>query len=133
MILCASSLRPPDTVGDEALVRLAAGSGCAGVSLADGCALDGAVALARRALHAGLMIGAIAAPLPERPLTAGRRLPRLSAAERDEREAAVALVSQALALAGSLGTPVVTLGFGPLALAVPPAEVARLFRRRELD
>jgi sugar phosphate isomerase/epimerase len=133
MILCASALRPPDSVGDEPLVRLAAAAGCAGISIDRGCTLAGAAPLARRSLHAGLAVAAIAAPLPERALAAGRRLPSLSAAERDEREAATALATQALALAGSLGTPVVSLDMGPLALAVRAAEVARFFQRRELD
>src|SRR5581483_7004368 len=103
MIACASALRPPDSVGDEPIVRLAAAAGCAGISIDRGCTLGGASRLARRVLHAGLGVTTVAAPLPERVLGAGRRLPRLGAPHRDERDAAVALAGQALALAGGLG------------------------------
>jgi len=133
MLLCASGLRPPDSVGNDALVRLAAGAGADGIAIDEGCALGSAPGLARQCLQGGLLVGAIAAPLPEAPLLPGRRMPRLAARERDERQAAAALATQALALAGSIGTGVVSLRMGPLPLAARTEELARLFRRRELD
>ena len=135
MILCASGLRPPETVGNDTIVRLAAGAGCAGIAIDEGCTLAGAAGagdLARQCLKAGLTVGAIAAPLPEGPLAPGRRLPRLAAPDRDEREAAAALATQALALAGSLGTGVVSLRMGLLPLAARADKLVRFFRRREL-
>ncbi len=39
MLLCSSGLRPPTSVGDEALVRLAASAACDGILIGDGCTL----------------------------------------------------------------------------------------------
>jgi sugar phosphate isomerase/epimerase len=132
MLLCSSSLRPPDSVGNDAIVRLTAGAGCDGIAIDEGCALGSAPGLARQCLQAGLTVGAVAAPLPEAPLAPGRRLPRLAAPDRDERQAATALAAQALALAGSIGTGVVALRMGPLPLSARTEELVRFFRRREL-
>jgi sugar phosphate isomerase/epimerase len=132
MILCGSGLRPPDLIGNTPLLRLASDAGCAGILLGEGCTLANASPLVEEAARASLSVGAILAPLPEVRPPAGRRLPRLGAPDRSEREAAVTLALQAFALAGSLGTPMVALGFGPLALAAKTAELGRFFRRREL-
>jgi hypothetical protein len=54
-------------------------------------------------LRLGLGIPSLALPLPERPLPAGRRLPRLAAHARDEREAAIELALRGLEAAATLG------------------------------
>jgi sugar phosphate isomerase/epimerase len=135
MWLCSSSLRPPASVGDEALVRLAAVAGSDGVLLGEGCTLPSAAALVARALHAGLRVATVAAPLDDRTGAARtrRRLPRLGAPDRDERSAAIELAGRALALAGSVGAPLVTLHLGTLQLAARAPDLARLFQRREMD
>jgi sugar phosphate isomerase/epimerase len=132
MLLCASGLRPPDSAGNLAFLRLASEAGCDGILIGDGCALASAAPLATAALRAGLAVGAIAAPLPDTPTPARKRLPHLSSPDRDERTAAVDLALRALALAGSLGSAVVPVGLGPLPLVARPAELARFFQRREL-
>ena len=117
-------------------MRLASEAACTGILVGEGCTLPSASRLVERALHAGLSIVALAAPLgdaPASPALARKRLPRLAATERDERAAATDLALRALALAGSVGTSVVTLRMGPLLLAARPAELAMFFRRRELD
>jgi hypothetical protein len=133
MIFCDSAIRPPDVVGAPALLRLAGEAGCAGIVVGGGCTLAGAALLAADAMRAGLAVGAVRAPLPEARLPAGKRLPRLGAGDRDERDAAVELGRRSIAFAGSLGTGVVTVDFGPLGLAARVAELLRLFRRREMD
>jgi hypothetical protein len=133
MILCASALRPPSSVGDAPLLRLTGDVGCDGILVGDGCTLASATPLATAALRAGLAVGAVAAPLADAPTPSHKRLPRLAALERDEREAATELAARAFAFAGSLGTAVAVLDMGGLALAARPAEIARFFRRRELD
>jgi sugar phosphate isomerase/epimerase len=134
MILCDSAIRPPESVGNAPLLRLAGESGCDGIAVGGGCTLAGAALLAAEALRAGLAVGAVRAPLPEARLAAGKRLPRLGAIERDERAAAVELGRRAIALAAELGdTAVIGLDFGALALAASVAELLRLFRRREMD
>ncbi len=132
MLLCATGLRPPATVGEDAIVRLASEVGCGGVAIGDGCTLPVAASLVRRVLHAGLRVGAIAAPLAERPPAPRKRLPRLCAADRDERAAAIELASRACALAGSVGASLVVLDMGTLSLAVRWADLSRHFRRRTL-
>jgi sugar phosphate isomerase/epimerase len=132
MLLCATGLRPPASVGEEAVVRLASEIGCDGIAIGDGCTLPNAATLVPRAMHAGLRVGAVAAPLPERAPAPRKRLPRLSAGDRDERAAAIELASRACALAGSVGAPLVVLEMGALPLAVRWPDLARHFRRRAL-
>jgi hypothetical protein len=71
--------------------------------------------------------------LPERPLSVGRRLPRLSAHARDEREAAIALALQGLDAAAPVGARLALLDFGEVPLTVRPGELARAFARGEMD
>src|SRR5437868_2632553 len=118
MLLCATGLRPPASVGEEAVVRLASEIGCAGVAIGEGCTLPIAASLVPRAMHAGLRVDAIAAPLPERAPAPRKRLPRLCSGDRDERAAAIELVSRVCALAGSVGASLVVLEMGTLPLAV---------------
>jgi len=132
MFLCATGLRPPPSVGQDAIVRLASETGCDGVAIGDGCTLPIAASLVPRVLHAGLRVDAVAAPLPERPPGPRKRLPRLCAADRDERAAAIELASRACALAGSVGASLVVLDMGALPLALRWPDLARHFRRRAL-
>jgi len=113
-------------------VRLASEAGCDGIAIGDGCTLPIAATLMMRAMHAGLRIGVIAAPLPERPPAPRKRLPRLSAGDRDERAAAIDLALRSCALAGGVGAPLVALDMGALPLAVRWTDLARHVRRREL-
>jgi sugar phosphate isomerase/epimerase len=128
----STGLRPPSSVGEEAVVRLASEIGCDGVAIGDGCTLPIAATLVPRVMHAGLRVGAVAAPLPERAPAPRKRLPRLSAGDRDERAAAIELASRACALAGSVGAPMVVLEMGALPLAVRWTDLARHFRCRAL-
>jgi hypothetical protein len=135
MLICSSGLRPPGSVGEEAVVRLAIGAGCDAVLIGEGCTLASAATLVTRVLHGGLRVAGVAGPLgadggAER---GRRRLPRLGAPDRDERSAAIELAAHAFALAGSVGAPLVVMHMGPLPLAVRPGELQRFFRRRELD
>ena len=70
---------------------------------------------------------------PERPLPAGRRLPRLSAHARDEREAAIALATRGLEAAATVAARFAVLDFGEVTLATRPGELDRAFARREMD
>src|SRR5262245_60534097 len=87
MVLLASDVRLPRGGGGDALLRLAADAGADGIHLAGGCDLELFPRLAASALQTGVAAGALTLPAPERPLAAGRRLPRLAAHARDEREA----------------------------------------------
>jgi hypothetical protein len=69
-------------------------------------------------------------PLAERALPAGRRLPRLAAPARDEREAAISLAAHGLAAAGSFGVQIAVVDFGPVALTADAAAFALAFARR---
>ncbi len=129
----STGLRPPASVGEDAVVRLASEIGCAGVAIGDGCTLPIAASLVPRVLRAGLRVAAVAAPLAERAPAPRKRLPRLCAGDRDERAAAIELASRACALAGSVGASLVVLDMGALPLAVRWTELARHFRRRALE
>ena len=131
MILLASDVRPPRGGGDDPLLRLAAETG------ADGIHLGGRLRprAARRgwpasALRVGVGVASLALPLPERPLPAGRRLPRLAAHARDEREAAIALALRGLEAAAPVGARLALLDFGEVALAVRPGELGARLRAR---
>ena len=133
MIFLASDLRPPRGGAGEALLRLAAETGADGVHLAGGGDLAGHARLAADALRLGLGVPSLALPLPERPLGPGRRLPRLAAHARDEREAAIALALRGIEAAGPVAARFAVLDFGDLALAARPGELARAFARAEMD
>jgi hypothetical protein len=133
MVFLATDVRPPRGGDGDVLVRLASETGAAGIHLARGVDLSVMVALATSALRAGLAVASVALPFPERPLTLGRRLPRLAAASRDEREAAVALTGRGIGAAIGVGARLAVLDFGGVSLATPAADVARAYARRELD
>ncbi|HXU00529.1 MAG TPA: hypothetical protein VN903_06030, partial [Polyangia bacterium] len=126
-------VRPPRGGGDEALLRVAADAAANGIHLAGGCDLAVFAPLAANALRLGLRVASLALPLPERPLPAGRRLPRLSAHARDEREAAIALALRGLETAAPVGARLALLDFGEVALSVRAPELARTFARAEMD
>jgi hypothetical protein len=107
--------------------------GVAGVHLARGGDLGMLPALASLAARAGLTVPSVSLPMPERPLAAGRRLPRLAAPSRDEREAAIALTGRGLGVAIGAGARLALLDFGGVGLATAPVDVARAYARRELD
>jgi hypothetical protein len=132
MIALATDLRPPRAVGPDAIVRLAAEAGSNGIHLGSGCTLAELPPLVAAATRAGLEIASLVLPLPERPLGAGRRLPRLGAPEADERGAAIALVERGLAPVAGRARHVL-LDFGPVGLAASAAAVWRAFSRRALD
>lgn len=133
MLMCATGLRPPASVGEEAVVRLANEVGCAGIAIGDGCTQAIAASLVPRAMHAGLRVDAIAAPLPDRAPAPRKRMPRLSAGDRDERAAAIELALRGCALAGSVGASLVVLDMGMLPLAARWADLLRHYRRRALS
>ena len=132
MVFLSTTLRPFRGPGDDALPRLAADCGAAGVQFAGGD-LGAAMALFPTVARAGLAVGPPALPLAERPLGAGKRLPRLAAADRDERAAAIALVAQALAELAPMGIRQAVLDMGGVALAADRAAFRRAFARRALD
>ena len=133
MVLLASDVRLPRGGGGDALLRLAADAGADGIHLAGGCDLELFPRLAASALQTGVAAGALTLPAAERPLPAGRRLPRLAAHARDEREAAIALALRGIEAAGPVAARFAVLDFGDLALAARPGELARAFARAEMD
>ena len=134
MAFLATDLRPPRADGGERITRLAAETGAAGIHLGGGCDLEilSTSPLVGSALRLGLEVPSVALPLAERVLPAGRRLPRLAAPARDEREAAIALAARGLAAAGSFGARIAVVDFGPVALAADAGAFARAFARRAL-
>jgi hypothetical protein len=133
VIFLASDLRPPRGGDDERLLRLALDGGIAGIHLGAGGDLSLLPVLARLAIRLGAPISSLALPLPSRPLAAGRRMPRLAATARDEREAAIALARQALEVAAPLAVRLAVLDFGEVTLSIRPGDLARAFARREMD
>lgn len=132
MILLSTELRPPRGDGGERIARLAVESGAGGIHIGGGCDLEllsGAPLLAT-ALRLGLEVPSLTLPLPDRPLAAGKRLPRLAAPASDERAAAIALAEQALARATAFGAHVAEVDFGAVFLTAPPGAFARHFARR---
>jgi hypothetical protein len=132
MAFLATELRPPRADGGERITRLAAETGAEGIHLGADCDLEivARAPLVRSALRLGLSIPSLTLPLAERVLPAGRRLPRLAAAARDEREAAIALTESGIAAAASFGAARALLDFGAVALAADPARFALDFARR---
>jgi hypothetical protein len=128
----ATELRPPRADGGERITRLAAETGAAGIHVGADCDLEilATAPLVGAALRLGLAVPSLTLPLAERALPAGRRLPRLGAPARDERQAAVALAQQGLSAAGALGAGLAVVDFGGVALAADAARFARAFARR---
>jgi hypothetical protein len=133
VIFLASDLRPPRGGDDERLLRLALEGGAAGIHLAAGCDLRLLSAQLPLAIRLGAPVSSLVLPLPEQPLAAGRRMPRLAATARDEREAAIALTLRALEMSGPAAVRTAVVDFGEVTLSVRPGELARAFARREMD
>jgi hypothetical protein len=128
----ATEVRPPRAVGPDPIVRLAADAGARGIHLGGGCTLAEVPLVVTAAARAGLEVVSLSLPLPDRPLPAGRRLPRLAAPDAEERRAAIALAEQGLApVAGR--ARYLLLDFGPVALTSSYPDLARAYSRRELD
>jgi hypothetical protein len=128
----ATELRPPRADGGERITRLAAEIGAAGIHVGADCDLEilATAPLVGAALRLGLEVPSLTLPLAERALPAGRRLPRLGAPARDEREAAVALAERGIAVAGAFGARLTVVDFGGVALAADAARFAQAFARR---
>lgn len=131
----ATELRPPRADGGERITRLAAETGAAGIHLGSDCDLEvlATAPLVGAALRLGLEVPSLALPLAERALPAGRRLPRLGAPARDEREAAVALAQRGIEAAGAFGARLAVVDFGAVALAADAARFAQAFARRAVE
>jgi hypothetical protein len=134
MVVLATEIRPPQADGGERLTRLAAETGAAGIHLGAGCdqELVAGGPLVRSALRLGLEVPSLTVPIAERRLASGKRLPRLSAPDRDERGAAIALAERGLSLGSSFGAATALLDFGGVSLAATFGEVAEAFARRAL-
>jgi hypothetical protein len=132
MVFLSTVVRPPRGPGDDALPRLAADSGATGVHFAGGD-LGSAVASFPTVARAGLMVGPPVLPLGDRPLGAGKRLPRLAAPDREERAAAIGLVAQGLADFAPMGVKQALLDLGVVGLAADRAAFRRAFTRRGLE
>jgi hypothetical protein len=128
----ATELRPPRADGGERITRLAAETGAAGIHLGADCdlAILATAPLVGAALRLGLEVPSLTLPLAERALPAGRRLPRLGAPARDEREAAIALAQRGIAAAGAFGARLAVVDFGGVSLAADAARFAQAFARR---
>lgn len=135
MVLLATEIRPPQADGGERLTRLAAEVGASGVHLGAGCDLEVVVGgpLVGSALRLGLEVPTLALPMPERALAPGKRMPRLSALEADERGAAIDLAETGLSVGISFGARVALIDFGPVFLAASASELGRAFARRALE
>jgi len=134
VILCGSEIRFWGGRGGEQLIRLAADTGCDGLALGPWCTRPDAVELIANAATSGLAVPVAAAPLLERPLAAGKRLPYLgSVGDPEERLAAAQLFEQSVEATIPLGVRTFTIAFGDVALSVSPADMGAWFRRRELD
>jgi hypothetical protein len=127
-------LRPPATLGPDRIVRLASEAGFPGLAVDAGVPLSLIKALAAVTFGAGLRVGLAAAPLPDEPLRAGKRLPYLAALDDpEERLAAVGLARRTLEAGAPLGIGLFGLDFGPVALKAREPELRRRFARREMD
>jgi hypothetical protein len=133
VVFLASDVRRPRGGDDDALARLAAETGADGIHFGGGSDLALVAHQAPTVLRLGLAISSLALPLPERSLPAGRRLPRLAAHARDEREAAIGLALAGLEAATTLAARFAVLDFGDVALASRAGDLARAFARREMD
>jgi sugar phosphate isomerase/epimerase len=133
VVFLASDVRRPRGGGDDALARLAAETGVEGIHFGGGADLALVDAQAPTILRLGLGMASLALPLPERPLSPGRRLPRLAAHARDEREAAIELALRGLEAATTLGARFAVLDFGEVALSRRAADLALAFARCEME
>lgn len=130
VIALDSDLRPG--ADPTPLVRVAGEAGFDGIAVGFRGSLRDLPLLGAAALGAGLGLPVVSVPIPPAPLMPHKRLPRLAAPERDEREAAVALCDQAFQVASPFGVVAAIVDLGPVTLSVSAAEVMRSFHRGEL-
>jgi len=135
MTLLGTSHRPEDDRTPAALIKAAGDAGYQGLALGPWCTRTQAMELVAAGAAAGLTVPAAAAPLLAAfPLPPGKRLPFFAAEDdAEERLAAVDLFAASLDAAVPLGVNLYTLHLGDVTLGVRPAEVARRYKRRELD
>jgi len=134
IILCASDLRFAWGQGLPSLLRLAADSGFSGIWVGSSCAQRDLPQLVAQAAGSGLSVPVAHAPLPEAPISPGRRLPHLCAPDDiDERLTAIKLVESTWTAASPLGISEFVLDLGAVTLRGEPSAIANWFSRRELD
>ena len=134
MILLGTELRPPGDRGRDQVVGLASDAGFDGLAMGGWYRREEAIHLITLAAASRLAVPVAAAPLLERPLGPGKRLPFLASLEDpEERRAAAELVATTIAAASPLGIGTFTISLGDVGLGVAPERLARSFRRREMD
>jgi hypothetical protein len=131
-VLCATELRPLHAGGLDPLIRAAGDAGATGIHLSGEIVLGDLEALVPGALKAGLLIPSMTLPLAPRALVRGKRLPALSAADAEERGAAIALATEGLEAGVVAAVRWGLLDFGAVALPVTRRDVEAGFARREL-
>jgi len=134
-MLLSTPPRPEDDRPPAALLRAAGDAGYQGLALGPWCTRAQATELVVAGAAAGLTVPVAAAPLLEAvPLPPGKRLPFFASEDDpEERLAAVDLFAASLDAAVPLGVTLYTVNLGDVALGVRPAEIARRFKRRELE
>jgi len=135
MILFGTPHRPEDDRSPAAVIRAAGDAGFQGLALGPWCTRAQAMELVAGGAAAGLVVPVAAAPLLDAfPLPPGKRLPFLASEEDpEERLAAIDLFAASLDAGVPLGVNLYTVHLGDVALGVRPGELARHFKRRELD
>lgn len=134
MILLGTELRPPGDRGRDQVVGLAADAGFDGLAIGGWYRREEVIHLVTLAAASRLTVPVAGAPLLERPLGPGKRLPFLGSLEDpEERRAAAELVATAIAAVSPLGIRTFTISLGDVGLGVAPERLARGFRRREMD
>src|SRR3569623_3598907 len=135
MILFGTPHRPEDARSPAAVIRAAGAAGFQGLALGPWCTRAQARELVAGGAAAGLVVPVAAAPLLDAfPLPPGKRLPFLASEEDpEERLAAIDLFAASLDAGVPLGVNLYTVHLGDVALGVRPGELARHFKRRELD
>jgi len=134
VILLGTELRPPGDRGRDQVVGLAADAGFDGLAIGGWYRREEVIHLVTLAAASRLTVPVAGAPLLERPLGPGKRLPFLGSLEDpEERRAAAELVATAIAAVSPLGIRTFTISLGDVGLGVAPERLARGFRRREMD
>src|SRR3954471_16602346 len=134
MILCGTELWPPSGQGRDQAIGLCVDLGFEGLAIGSWCTRADAIEIVTAAAASGLAVPVAAAPLLERPLAPGKRLPYLASFDDpEERRAAAALIATTLSAAAPLGVSTFTLSLGDIQLGVPPDRFVRAFRRAEME
>jgi sugar phosphate isomerase/epimerase len=134
VILCGTELWPPSGEGRDHAIGLSVDLGFEGLAIGGWYTRADAIELVAAASASGLNVPVAAAPLLERPLPPGKRLPYLASADDpEERRAAAALIATTLSAAAPLGVRTFTVSLGDVGLGVAPDRLARWFRRSEME